>query len=462
MLAGNVVVVDNVNLYIRGDNADNQFEIVVGGEQLEINGLDGTTINGQESYTVAGAKATDSGVSYEGGLRVNLGKGDDALKVTDAQFESWSVIFGSFGDDNIEVTDSHFHDRTIIQTFDGNDSVTTNRSKFDSEFLAITLDGLDNVTTIDTYFGSNSVVATGQHADFIHSQGNHYMGDVNLLLSQKGNDEVQLMNPVVGQNQLGVFLGNHDDMMHGDLSEAIVDGSIRISGQAGADDAGAMAMSDQAAARTTVGSFEKQGLVFESTLGGAANVTEGAVSNKIFNADLFTSQTQYQQYATPVVLETTETIKTVEWSGIYARDYLLPGLPDLGDSFTIEIYEDTGEGVPDDSTVLKFEVGEANRVLAGEISSDDYGNFPIYGYHAEIDFTMEAGKRYWVSIYTELEEAEWVEQNSWEWGLGNTETFDATVTRNGQQFGEYGWSVRWQGEDIPNFAGGEMDLRLRV
>ena len=44
MLAGDIRVVENVHLFIRGDAADNQFEVVVEDDQLQINGLDGTTI----------------------------------------------------------------------------------------------------------------------------------------------------------------------------------------------------------------------------------------------------------------------------------------------------------------------------------------------------------------------------------------------------------------------------------
>lgn len=63
LLAGNVVVFENVHLYIRGDQADNQFELVVEDDQLLINGLEGTTINGNESYIVSSASVTDSAVS---------------------------------------------------------------------------------------------------------------------------------------------------------------------------------------------------------------------------------------------------------------------------------------------------------------------------------------------------------------------------------------------------------------
>ena len=50
MLAGDVTVVEAGHLYIRGDAADNQFEVVANGDELRVNGLQGTTINGQDSY----------------------------------------------------------------------------------------------------------------------------------------------------------------------------------------------------------------------------------------------------------------------------------------------------------------------------------------------------------------------------------------------------------------------------
>ena len=44
LLAGNVTVVENVHLFIRGDGADNQFELAVNDDELQIVGLNGTTI----------------------------------------------------------------------------------------------------------------------------------------------------------------------------------------------------------------------------------------------------------------------------------------------------------------------------------------------------------------------------------------------------------------------------------
>ena len=66
LLAGDVTVVEDGHLFIRGDGADNQFEVVADNGQLEVRGLGGTTINGLESYVVAGAEVTESGVTFAG------------------------------------------------------------------------------------------------------------------------------------------------------------------------------------------------------------------------------------------------------------------------------------------------------------------------------------------------------------------------------------------------------------
>ena len=125
LLAGDVTVVEDGHLFIRGDGADNQFEVVADNGQLEVRGLAGTTINGLESYVVTGAEVTESGVTFAGGLRAHLGPGNDDFAVRDAVFESQSLVYGGTGDDNVDVTDSTFHGQFTIQTYDGDDSVST-------------------------------------------------------------------------------------------------------------------------------------------------------------------------------------------------------------------------------------------------------------------------------------------------------------------------------------------------
>ena len=475
LLAGDVSVVENVNLYLRGDNLDNQIEVVVAGDELRINGLDGTTINGQESFVVQGASVTESGVTFEGGLRGHFGSGHDNVEVRDVVFEAKSILYGGTGNDIIDVVDSQFLDGAVIQTFDGDDSVSTSGSHFEGDFYVFTLDGRDSVSSIDTSFNGKSIVVTGEHSDTIHSENNHYMGDVNLILSHNGNDEVQLVNPVVGENQLGVFLGNHDDTIGVDLTDASVDSTIRIAGQAGTDQSSGMTMSDEAAGNTSVFSIEKGELVYESAVGGVENVNSVErvyAEPSILDSDGNFTNTYSQQYAAAVVLETTQTIKQIEWSGAYQRDLFTDSLPDLGDNFVIEIIEDDGEPDTfdefgriqafDPSSITKIEVGSASRVVAGEISYGEFGVKPVYDYTANIEFTMEAGKKYWVSIYTDLKREQAMNGDLWEWGsnrslenVSPTTLFSGGFTQN-----ESLWSQsESEGPVYAEYV--EMDLRLR-
>ena len=137
LLAGNVTVFENVHLYIRGDRADNQFEVVVQDDQLKVVGLNGTTINGQGSFVTETASLTESGVVFQGGLRAHLGSGHDEIAIRDAQFESLSIVYGGTGNDRVDVVDSHFKKPMTIQTFDGDDSVTVHGSQFDDHFRAV-------------------------------------------------------------------------------------------------------------------------------------------------------------------------------------------------------------------------------------------------------------------------------------------------------------------------------------
>ena len=459
LLAGNVTVVENVHLYIRGDQHDNQFEIVADGDQLFVNGLDGTTINGQESFLVSGTRATESGVTFAGGVRAHLGPGHDDFAITDAQFEAMSLVYGGTGDDVVDVIDSTFLDRAIIQTYDGNDSVTTTGSHFEDAFFAITLDGRDSVTMIDSVLAGNSFVDTGKHSDTIHSERNQYTGETNLVLSFGGDDTVQLNNPVVGEHQLGVFLGNGDDTINADLTQATIESNIRIGGQGGVDQAPEMIMSDEAASAVVVTTIEHRE-VFDGGVGGAANVDYALTSA------LHESSNTGLRFATPVQLDSTEAITSIQWTGAYDAETIGQTRPEFTDEFIIEIFEGAEDGAPDSSSVTRFEVGEGNRVDSGETAGITF-EYTIYDYSADVEFTFEAGKEYWVSIYTLIEENDTARGDAWAWGLKADSSIQETVQRttwtpDAATSGDSDWRFGGEGERQPDFFYGvDMDIRLR-
>lgn len=454
LLAGNIRVFEGGHLYIRGDAGDNQVEVVADGDQLVLNGLEGTTINGQDSYVVRNTEVTESGVTFAGGLRAHFGPGHDHFKVQDAMFESFSVIYGGTGNDNIDIVDSAFMDKLVTQTFDGDDSVSTTRSHFEGPLFIVTLDGEDSVALTDSMFAGDSFVVTGNQSDTVRSVSNHYMGNQNLVLPLDGDDTVQLTNPVVGESQLGVFLGNGDDTVTGDMAEATVDGTINIAGQADRDDASEMKMGDLTPSNMRVGSMEHL-VVFDT------------------DVDIDAAAHSYEEYgftAARVELEQSTRIREVRWTGSYFGEDIrqLFNYDFPVDDFTIEIFE---SGSYDERWAGKFDapVGEAlatfnvgndvNRTDTGEV----FGTFkaeitqPIFEYSAEIDFEMEAGKTYWVSIHAE----DGGNPVYWTWGLERSDFDHTGVIPNNTASFRTGRNP--QGELVSGWSGGggQMDLSLK-
>ena len=454
LLAGNITVFESDHLYVRGDAADNEVEVIAEGDQLLINGLEGTTINGKQSYVVRGAEVTESGVTFAGGLRAHFGPGHDSIKIQDAMFESFSVMYGGTGNDSIEVVDSAFMDKFVMQTFDGDDSISTTRSDFEGPLFIMTLDGEDSVSITDSMLAGDSFVVTGNQSDTVRSESSHYMGDLNLVLPLDGDDTVELINPVVGESQLGIFLGNGDDSISGDMTEATVEGTVRIGGQAGRDDASEMEMGDLTTSDVTVGTMENA-VVFENDvdIDGAAH-----------------SYREYGFAATRVELEQTTRIREVQWKGTYAAEDLRQQFNyDFPvDDFTIEIFESDSYDVqyvgkfdaPVGEALATFNVGnDVNRTDTGEVfgpANADYPQ-PIFSYSAEIDFEMEAGKTYWVSIHAEDDG----NPVYWTWGLERSE-FDFTgVIANDAAYFSTGRNPQGERVSSWNGGGGRMDLQLK-
>ncbi|MFK7769734.1 MAG: hypothetical protein AB8B55_21180 [Mariniblastus sp.] len=417
-------------------------------------GLEGTTINRQESYIVEGATVTDSGVKFEGGLRANLGQGNDDFSLQDTLFESFSIIYGGAGDDNIDVVDSEFMDRLVIQTYEGDDSIATTRSHFEESFYIFTLDGQDTVSMTDSMFAGDSFVVTGNHSDVIDSEGNHYMGDTNLVLSLAGEDTVQLTNPVVGDQLLGIFLGNDDDTINIDLTEASIEGTVKVAGQAGADQALEMEMSEEVADNVTVGTVEHL-VVFDNN----AEFEYAAHSWTL-------GEKTYRHVASRVTLDETTRILGVEWTGTYENNEF-----PRDEVFTIEIFEngfyDTqwkGQfDAPVGEALASFNVGNdfgipVNRTDTGEVYENRHIDQNIFSYSADIDFEMEAGKTYWVSIHAGVSE-----QDSdyvlamWQWGSEfqpDEERGDGAVFAGGRN-NDGEWVSSWSP------ARAKLDLALR-
>ena len=461
LLAGDVTVVENVHLYIRGDGADNQFEIVVNDDQLQIVGLNGTTINRQDSYVVEGASVTAAGVSFEGGLRAHLGPGHDELNLRDVQFESLSLVYGGTGNDSIDVVDSAFLEDVLVQTYDGDDSIAAYGSSFGEAFRAITLDGEDSVTLIDTAIEGNTIVATGDHSDTIHAADSHFLGEVSLLLPLDGDDSVQVDNPVVGENQLGIFLGNGDDVIHGDFTNADVEGTVRVGGQGGIDRV-EMTMNDDMASKVSMATFEATGELVYDGLDG--DVDTGRDSYTIGDTQRINFASAQQ-----VQFEDDTDIFSIAFTGSYENSWA-----NEFSNYVIQVYgNETGERQyvgefekPSDEVVFEVELSldELNRVATGETYSEGDSFFDpereIYEFSADIELQFEAGEKYWVTIYQRpqinpAEPTNYDEFDNWfYWHGGLSETGNLTSV----YYPETGW-IEVPTEGAPYNFGMSFELR---
>lgn len=94
--------------------------------------------------------------------------------------------------------------------------------------------------------------------------------------------------------------------------------------------------------------------------------------------------------ADDVVLAETTLVTSIAWTGRY-QDPINNNAPVEVDDFTIAIYADDSGSPADGQLLAEFNVGnEANRTPTDR-------NF-IFSYEADINFLMEAGVRYWVSL----------------------------------------------------------------
>ena len=201
--------------------------------------------------------------------------------------------------------------------------------------------------------------------------------------------------------------------------------------------------------------------VFDGGVGGAENI------DTVLPAFLNPSSNVGHRFATPITLNATTTIGSIEWTGAYNWEVNNQTLPEINDRFVIEIFERASDGAPNSDTMVRFEVGDGNAVDSGVTKGDDSA-YRIYDYSAEVDFTMEADKTYWVSIYTLINEQQSNVGDVWSWGMKRDLALNETVERatwGGDKFTDYddNWRQEIRDQVVPFFRyAADMDIRLRT
>ena len=240
LLAGDVTVFDGDHLFIRGDAADNQIEIIGNDDgTLSIIGRDGTTINGSSDPLVITGDTNfinnenNVRASYDGGVRASFGPGNDSLLMEGVEFRANSNIYGGPGNDSVGSYQTNFSDRLLVQTFTGDDDVSFEVSNVRLDLYVITLDGEDTVGIDDSEVEGDAFVITGNNDDDVLIRQSSFLEDL-LVLTQNGNDFLVLEDSLVGQTT-GAYLGDGVDEASLTFENLAFVNDTRIGGQANTD-----------------------------------------------------------------------------------------------------------------------------------------------------------------------------------------------------------------------------------
>jgi uncharacterized surface protein with fasciclin (FAS1) repeats len=205
MLAGDVrVAAFEGAIFVRGDAEANQIEVVKTEEfsnSVTIKGVDGTTINGEAEFTFEGADAVVSR-----GFRINMGPGDDSVRLEGVEAEGRTFIFVGTGDDSVGLYQSTF-DEVIVHTHTGDDLVSFDDVIAYDDVRVFTLEGDDTVGIDQLRTFGNTLIVTSEGDDRLAIQDSAGVQGSLLVLTLDGDDFVGIENSNFTQES-GVFTGN--------------------------------------------------------------------------------------------------------------------------------------------------------------------------------------------------------------------------------------------------------------
>jgi uncharacterized surface protein with fasciclin (FAS1) repeats len=228
LLAGDVRVVESGNnVFIFGDRASNQVEVMAAPNgDVVVGGLDGTTINGQTEPMVLRDRGGELG-----GVRTNLGAGDDLLRIEGVGLEGSAIVFGGAGDDAIGLYNTRILDQLFVQTAGGSDSISLDNVGVGSHLSIFSLSGNDRIGIDQSQISGRTTLLGGGGADDISIRDSTHEQAVFAFL-QSGNDFIGTDGLSAG-SYVGVFGGGGaDDVYIGDTSIA---GPTVVRGGGGSD-----------------------------------------------------------------------------------------------------------------------------------------------------------------------------------------------------------------------------------
>lgn len=407
LLAGDVSVVENGQLFIRGDELSNQISIVADESgQITVTGLRETTINGSsEPFRVSNAVDLHGergrNASFDGGLRIMTFGGNDRIDIQGIELGDSTRILTGEGDDFVRFIRSTSHDDFSVTTDDGDDALIFVQARLGEDFDARTNGGDDSIRIHNSRTRGETNVVSGADNDVVTINRVRFTGDLQHVMTQQGEDRIQISNNNVNESGLEVYAGEGRDHVFAEISNANeIDGEIFVAGQEGFD---VLDMDIDAAMAD----------ILQRT--GFQNIDQVDGNWFAYNRGDSVEEPQFNYWASAVEFSETTEVSSIEWLGSYFNSEA----PQT-DNFVIEIFEsETVESLgggywfrqPTAEAAATFEIGnDANRLDTGEEWVDsqfdavtdeiiDGDARKIFSYSAEIDFEFSADTTYWVSIY---------------------------------------------------------------
>ncbi len=235
LLAGNVVAsLNGSHLTVTGDAADNSIDITILNGQIQLRGLNSTTVNGGTTpFVVAtGTNALDGnvliqmaggndsvsftrGINFNGVVDVHGQAGNDSIAANGVNFKSHAYFWGYEGNDTFSLQDTTVdgslvihgnqdNDLVTLKTVtlngfaeikgqDGDDGVSLNAVTSNRDLAIKTGFGNDDVTIHNSTINSSLLIKTKQDSDAVMLDDNTFGSRVHINLG-RDNDGLMVRN----------------------------------------------------------------------------------------------------------------------------------------------------------------------------------------------------------------------------------------------------------------------------
>jgi len=251
-LAGDVAAtLNDGQLTILGDSADNDIRVVEVGGVVTITGLAGTTVNGAPAavFATPGLVKVDvnmgSGndhlrqgiIQPTGDVNVEMGDGDDIVESSNARPGGNFSIKAGQGDDFVGVGNATVGGDMNID-FEGTADLIMSRIAVDKNLSVVTKDGNDQISVeVNIAVGEDLNISTGKGDDIVTVANavNPTPVDIGKSLTidtDEGADRVTVLNVTTGED-LNVNTGKGDDRIR--LEDVASGKSLSVSADDGDD-----------------------------------------------------------------------------------------------------------------------------------------------------------------------------------------------------------------------------------